>query len=180
MKLETPRMLIRDFAPEDAEGLQEILGDAETMEYCEPPYGLEQTRRFLNDFCIGRNGGVAAVGKEYGLLIGYILFHEYTDGVYEMGWFFNRRYWRQGYAFEACRAVLDHAFAALHAHKVFAETIDPARSVPLMEKLGMRLEGVQRNQSRDNHGNRADLYLYGLLADEWKGNEDTERWDRYV
>ena len=47
----------------------------------------------------------------------------------------------QGYAFEACRALLGYAFCRMGAHKVFAETIDGGRLVRLMEKLGMKREG---------------------------------------
>ena len=32
MYIETPRMIIRDFTPEDATDLHDIFGDAETME----------------------------------------------------------------------------------------------------------------------------------------------------
>lgn len=166
MRIETPRMILRDFAMEDAEALHAILGDEKTMEYCEPPYTPEQTRRFLEGFCIERQGGVAATLREDGTLIGYLLFHEFGKGVYELGFFFRRVFWRQGYAFEASRALLDYAFDDLHAHKVFAETADAEKAAPLLEKLGMRLEGVQRDQTADNHGNRLDLYLYGLLREE--------------
>lgn len=162
MKIETNRLLIRDFLQGDAQDLYEILGDDETMEYCEPAYTLEKTEKFMEEFCIGRNGAVAAVHKETGKVIGYILFSQLEKGVYELGWFFNKAYWRQGYAYEACNAMIDYAFDVLKADKIFAETIDLVKSVPLMEKLGMKIESIQQNQTRDNHGNWADLYCYGL------------------
>ena len=42
------------------------------------------------------------------------------------------------------------------------------RSVGLMQKLGMKLEGVQRYQGKDNDGDPAELYLYSPLAAYWK------------
>ena len=171
--LETQRMMIRCFTPEDAADLHEILGDDDTMEYCEPAYDFEKTKEFLHSFCIGRKDAVAAVHKESGKMVGYILFNELEKGVYEMGWFFNRRFWGQGLAFESCKAVIDHAFSERKAHKVFAETIDDMKSIGLMLKLGMQLEGVQRRHTRDNHGNWADLYFYGLLEEDWKNNGNT-------
>ena len=60
----------------------------------------------------------------------------------------------------------------MNTHKVFAEAIDSVKSVGLMQKLGMKLEGVQRSQTKDNDGKPADLYLYGLLAEDWKINYD--------
>ncbi len=169
MQVETKRLFLRDFVPEDASDLYEILGDEETMKYCEPAYDLAQTEKFLTDFCIGRHGGVAAVCRDSGKVIGYILFHEGEKGVYEIGWFFNRVYWGRGFAFEACRAVIDYAFCRMGAHKVFAETIDGGRSVRLMEKLGMKREGVQRSQVKNPAGQWADLYLYGMLREEKEG-----------
>ena len=168
MYIETPRMIIRDFTPEDAADLHVIFGDDETMENCEPAYGVEKTKEFLTSFCIGQRGAVAAVHKESSKMVGYILFNELEMGVFEMGWFFNRSFWGKGLAFESCKAVIDYAFAERKAHKVFAETIDAGKSVGLMQKLGMQLEGIQRSQTRDNHGNWADLYFYGLLEEDWR------------
>ena len=168
MYIETARMTIRDFKTEDTADLHEILGDAKTMEHCEPAYDFDKTKEFLTSFCIGRKGAVAAVHKESGKMMGYILFNEFGEGVYELGWIYNRNFWRQGYAYESCKAVIDYAFSELNAHKVFAEAIDAVKSVGLMKKLGMQLEGIQRSQTRDNHGNWADLYFYGLLEEDWR------------
>ena len=168
MYIETPRMIIRDFTRSDAADLHDIFGDDETMENCEPAYDFEKTEKFLTSFCIGKNGAVAAVHKESSKMVGYILFNELEMGVFEMGWFFNRSFWGKGLAFESCKAVIDYAFAERKAHKVFAETIDAGKSVGLMQKLGMQLEGIQRSQTRDNHGNWADLYFYGLLEEDWR------------
>ena len=74
MYLKTTRLLVRDFTPEDAADLHEIFGDAETMKLCEPPYDFEKTKKFLEEFCIGRKGAVAAVLKDTGKAVGYILF----------------------------------------------------------------------------------------------------------
>ena len=156
MYIETPRMIIRNFTPEDAADLHEIFGDDETMENCEPAYDFEKTKEFLTSFCIGRKGAVAAVHKESNKVIGYILFNEVDEDVYEMGWIFNRGFWQQGYAYESCKAVIDYAFTEQKAHKVFSEAIDAVKSVSLMQKLGMQLEGIQRSQTKDNHGNWAD------------------------
>ena len=168
MYIETPRMIVRDFIPEDATDLHEIFGDDETMKKCEPAYDFEKTEKFLTSFCIGRKGAVAAVHKESGKLIGYILFNEIDKDIYELGWFFSRSFWRQGYAYESCKAVINYAFRELNAQKIFAETIDAVKSVGLMRKLGLQLEGVQQSQTKDAHGNWTDLYFYCLLADDWR------------
>ena len=166
--IHTERLVIRPFEATDAQALQAILGDAETMAFLEPPYDLARTEKFLRDFCIGRQGAMAAALRETGQVIGYLLFNALEEGVYELGWIFHRAFWRQGYAYEATRALTRRAFEELQAHKVVAETIDPVKSVGLMKKLGMRLEGVQRLHTKDNEGRWRDLHLYGLLRDEYE------------
>lgn len=170
MYIETDRLIIRDFELKDAEDLQEILGDEETMKYCEPAYTIEQTKDFLKGFCIAKKGAVAAVLKGSGKVIGYILFKELEKDVYEIGWFFNRSFWGKGYAFEACSKVIEYAFKELNAHKITAETIDGHKSVNMMKKLGMVSEGMQRSHTKDNSGNWADFYLYGFLREDWRRN----------
>ncbi|MBP3705042.1 MAG: GNAT family N-acetyltransferase [Clostridia bacterium] len=166
MYIETNRMVIRNFSMDDLNDMHDIFGDDETMKNCEPAYTLEKTSEFLQKFCIERNGAVAAVHKETQKVIGYILFKEYDEEVYEIGWIFNKNFWRQGYAFESCSSVIDHAFNSMKVHKIFAEAIDGVKSVGLMKKLGMKLEGVQRSQTKDISGNWTDLYFYGILADD--------------
>lgn len=166
MRIETERLIIREFLPADAPALHRILGDEETMRDCEPAYTPEKTAAFLQDFCIGKRGALAAVHKETDDLIGYILFRDQGNAVYEIGWFFRRDIWRRGYAFEACRALIDHAFRCMNVHRIFAETADPVRSVGLMKKLGMQPEGIQRKHAQLPCGKRADLHLYGLLKED--------------
>lgn len=166
MNIETDRMVIRDFTMNDRNDMQDILGDAETMKHCEPAYTAEKTADFLQKFCIEKRGAVAAAHKDTAKVIGYILFNELDESVYEIGWFFNRAFWRQGLAYEACKAVIDYAFDKMNAHKVFAETIDGMKSVNLMKKLGMKMEGIQRSQRKDSAGSWADVYVYGLLSED--------------
>ena len=135
MNIKTDRMIIRDFTMNDINDLQDILGDAETMKNCEPAYTIEKTADFLQKFCIEKKGAVAAIHKDTAKAIGYILFNEFDDGVYEIGWFFNRAFWRQGFAYESCKAVIDYAFDKMNAHKVFAETIRPFFSTLLLNWL---------------------------------------------
>lgn len=166
MNIETDRMVIRDFTMNDINDMQDILGDAETMKNCEPAYTIEKTADFLQKFCIEKKGAVAAIHKETAKLIGYILFNELEKGVYEIGWIFNRNFWRQGFAYESCKAVIGYAFDKMNAHKVFAETIDGIKSVNLMKKLGMKQEEIRRSRTKDNFGNRADIYFYGILSED--------------
>ena len=161
IRIETERLLLRRFSERDAEDLYAILGDEEAMAYLEPAYDFAKTKRFLLDFCIRRNGAVAAEHKESRRVIGYLLFHETEPGEFELGWVFLRDIWRRGYAFEACRALIDDAFSRQNALRLFAQTTDSVRSVALMRKLDMRCEEVQRQPISFPNGG-ADLYRFVL------------------
>ena len=163
MNLETERLIIRDFKLSDIDDLYEIFSDDEVMEYIEPVYDRNKTLNFLKEFCIEHKGAFACVNKENEKVIGYIIFNEYEDKVYELGWIFNKEYWGKGDAYESCDAVIKYAFSEMKIHKIFSETVDNIKSVNLMKKLGMQLEGIQKSHTTDNHGNWKDVYLYGLL-----------------
>lgn len=166
---ETPRLVIRPFAMEDSGALWEIFGDPAVMEHV-APYTEEEARDFLRTFCVERDppGACAAVRKEDGKLIGYLLCNQIDEpGIYELGWIFHRSFWRQGYAYEAASALMDHLFRVRGVHKVMAETEDPVRSLGLMRKLGLRQEGLFRKHCLNREGRWLDLYWCGLLREDY-------------
>jgi RimJ/RimL family protein N-acetyltransferase len=170
MYLETERMVLRDFAEDDLNDLHEIFSDPEVMKFIEPPYDIKQTEDFLKSFCIERDpkGAYAAVLKESNKVIGYVLFKPVDENeIYEAGWIFNKKYWGKGYASEICGKLIQHGFEDMGLHKICAEAIDEAKSVPLMKKLGMQLEGVQRKHAKDSDGKWADLFWCAILADDY-------------
>ena len=152
--INTKRTVLREFCPGDLDDLYAILGDGQVMKHLEPPYDREKTGQFLRDFCMARKGALAVEHKADRRVIGYLLFNDSAaPGVYEMGWIFNRAYWGRGYAYETCAALIDYAFSALNARKIWAETVDGVKSVGLMKKLGMRPE-----ESPDPSG----MYVYAI------------------
>ena len=127
-------------------------------------------KALLRTFCLEREppGACAAVLRDTGKVIGWLLCNEVdSPGIYELGWIFNRACWRRGYAFEAGSALMDHLFRVRGAHKVAAETMDEERCLPLLEKLGLRREGVFRRHCRSRSGQWRDLYWYGLLEEDY-------------
>ncbi|MBI1403923.1 MAG: GNAT family N-acetyltransferase [Porphyrobacter sp.] len=58
-------------------------------------------------------------------------------GQREIGWTFAEAHWGRGYASEAARAVLDHAFGTLDLPEVWSQTSDSNRaSTRMMQRLG--------------------------------------------
>ena len=168
MRLETDRLVIRNFAMDDLPALWDIFRDGEVMEHM-APMTREGTEEFLRSFCVERTPpGAFAAQLRGGALAGYVLFNPVdAPGIYELGWVFRRDCWGKGLAREASAALLDHAFTALDAHKVTAQTEDTARAVPLLERLGLRREGVFRRHGLGRDGTWKDIYWYGLLREEY-------------
>ena len=165
MLIRTERLLIRDYGSGDLDDLHEIFSDPIVMKDCEPPYTLTQTREALNLFR-EKSIAFAVVLQASGKVIGHALFSQLPPpdepGIYEIGWFYNRKYWRQGYAYEASKALIDYGFQSLKLHKIIAETIDPEKSTGLMTKLGMVHEGTFRLHTKSPRGSWTDLYWYGI------------------
>ena len=166
MYIRTPRLIIRDYSPSDWHDLHEIFSDPVVMKECEPAYTEDQTKSAL-DYFISKSIAYAVTLADTGKVIGHALFSQLPPpdeaGIYEIGWIYNRTYWRQGYAWEAAKALMDYGFRELKLHKITAETIDPVKSVGLMKKLGMTHEGTFRGHTRDSEGNWADVYWYAML-----------------
>lgn len=117
MTIETPRLILREYTPEDFTALYEILSDPVTMEHYPAPFTPEKTKRWIewNLENYQRYGfGLWAVElKETGEFIGDCgLTLQNIDGqqLPEIGYHIHKKYWRRGLGKEAARAVRDWAF----------------------------------------------------------------------
>ena len=172
MYLETERLILRDFSISDFDDLYKIFGDDEVMKNCAPTYNKTETENLLSDFCISRSGAFALVSKKDRKVIGYVLFNSIEEPeIFEIGWFINKNYWRKGYTFEISSRLISYGFEEMKLHKISAETTDEVKSIPLMKKLGMKLEGIQRKHSKSIDGSWCDLYWYAILENDYFGNK---------
>jgi len=172
----TDRLSLRPFAAADAPVVHELAGAwavADTTLHIPHPYpkggaeawiathGEAWEKRLVATFAIAsrENGGVlGAIGLTFAM----------QHARAELGYWIGLPYWNQGYCTEAGRAVLEFAFTTLALHRVQARhlTRNPA-SGRVMQKLGMRLEGVHREAIRKGE-QFEDLALYAILEDEWR------------
>lgn len=163
MYIRTQRLILRDYMPTDWQDLHEIFSDPIVMADCEPPYAPEQTQGTLAYF-IEKGIAYAATLADSGKVIGHMLFCQLPPpekpGVYEIGWFFNRKFWRMGYAYEAAKALIDHGFRELKLKEIRGETIDPVKSTGLMNKLDMIHCDTEETTAPD--GSITLLYWYAI------------------
>jgi RimJ/RimL family protein N-acetyltransferase len=86
----------------------------------------------------------------------------------ELGWVLDPRAGGHGYATEAVRELLRHAFEDLGVRRVVAECfLDNEASWRLMERVGMRRELHAVRDALHRSGRWMDTVGYAVLADEW-------------
>ena len=140
-----PRVGRRD-DPDRSAAAAAINADPRVTEFLPPQ------DRAASDAAIDRQIALAAAGEPCfwaaeriadGALLGFVGIKPIAFAApfagYEIGWRLGAQYWGQGYASEAARAALDHAFAVLGLDEVWSITVPanlPSRAV--MRKIGMK------------------------------------------
>ena len=164
--IETPRLILREFVPEDLAGLYSLYEESDTR-FLEPlskdrKEELEKLESYIH-YIYGFYGfGLWAVClKESGRLIGRCgLQVEFIgeQGDYELGYMISGKYQRMGYAGEAVRGILDYAGDELEASRVILRIDrENAPSRCFAEKIGFHLS-PQRLEKEPN----VLLYIYDL------------------
>jgi [ribosomal protein S5]-alanine N-acetyltransferase len=146
--LETPRLILRPFAPGDAEVVHAIYSDPVVMRYVAtgPMLDLAVTQRLIEDYAAhqARHGYSfwAVFERASGMLIGDSGLYCTPGGEVELGYTLGRAWWGRGYATEAAGRWLSVAFDELGVSEVVA-LAEPANvaSVHVLDKLGMRRDG---------------------------------------
>ena len=164
--IETPRLILREFVPEDLAGLYSLYEESDTT-FLRPlsenrEEELEKLKSYIH-YIYGFYGfGLWAVClKENGRLIGRCgLQVEFIgdQGDYELGYMISGKYQGKGYAKEAVRAILSYADEELEAPRVLLR-IDDANltSWHFAEKMGFRLLPQRLEKNPD-----VRLYVYDL------------------
>jgi RimJ/RimL family protein N-acetyltransferase len=148
--LATQRLVLRAPRREDAKAIAHLANDrriAVNTARIPHPYSLGDAEGFIA--AVNRRDGEAAFAITLdATLIGVCGVDPRENGP-EIGYWFGVPYWGQGYATEAVRALIDHAFAHL-AHEALqagARVSNPA-SRRVLEKCGFQWTGVQLTRVR--------------------------------
>lgn len=171
--IQTERLTIRRFTPDDWQDLHEYLSDEEVVRF-EPyePYSEQQAK----EEAIYRSKDIAFYAvclKQSRKLIGNLYLSKGDFDTFELGYVFNRKYQSKGYAAESSKALLDYAFTQLGARRIIAmcSTLNEP-SWRLLERLGLRREGLLLQNvffKTDTQGEPIwfDTYEYAFLKKEW-------------
>jgi RimJ/RimL family protein N-acetyltransferase len=161
--LETDRLTIRAFAPEEADTYSRLLDAA----FGADSYGSADEKRVLFEYQLNADAGLALLhqppygdraivkrsGNEVIGSVGFApclmpfgqlpSFEPTSHFTNEIGlfWALFPDHWGHGYATEAAAAMIAYGFEQLRLRRIVATTEhDNARSINVMRRLGMRLE----------------------------------------
>lgn len=89
-------------------------------------------------------------------------------GTCEIGYWYGEDFWGKGYATESLKGVIKYLFEEAEMDVIYAEFMEenPA-SRKVMEKSGMKFEGITRGRIIDKTGVRNDLGSCSILKEEY-------------
>jgi RimJ/RimL family protein N-acetyltransferase len=179
--LTTRRLTLRALTLADADVLFAAFADRDTMRFFGDRHGSVADTRALFRHVI--EGAEAHTSRQWAIsacldrspdrftVVGSLSVNGIVGGTAQMGFILLKEHHGRGFATEAVRAVLDHAFGALGLHRVTLH-IDPENtpSQRVAQKLGFKLEGRMR-ESFPVGGRFRDELILGLLEREWRDRD---------
>jgi ribosomal-protein-alanine N-acetyltransferase len=143
--LETPRLQLRPIGPDDLEVLHRLWTDPDVRRFLWDDIVIPVDRvvteidRSIASFYIDKFGLWAVSQRDDADVIGFCGLRRFGGGTdVELLYGLYPRYWHQGLATEASRAVLHYGFAQFALERIYAGSDPPnAASQQVMQRLGM-------------------------------------------
>ncbi len=175
MHIETSRLIIRNFEEKDAAGLYEYLAVPPVhCFYSEKVNSYDEAVKKVKEKQNGDEHGscYAVCLRDTDFIIGEVFTMKFHPDTYSVGWNFNLKYGKKGYATEAAKAVINNLFEN-EARRIYAYAEDDnLPSQKLCERLGMRREGlfvefITFVNNPDGTPHYENTYQYAVLKKEW-------------
>ena len=178
--LETERLLLRRFTPEDTEYMyRNWASDPEVTRFLTWPChsSPDISRKILEQWVVQyEDGGFFNWGielKSIGRVIGslaVVKLDEDMDAA-EIGYCLSRCYWGRGLMPEALIAAMRYLFYTVGINRISAcHDVKNPQSGRVMEKGGLRYEGTLRQAAKNNRG-ICDVVMRAALKTDWQPEE---------
>jgi [ribosomal protein S5]-alanine N-acetyltransferase len=144
--LTTPRLYLRQFTLDDAPLMLALNSDVEVLKYVHelPLQNLEEAAKVIQERILPQypnNLGRWAVHlNDTNEFIGWcgLKYRPELDEI-DLGYRYIKKYWGNGYAYEAAKHVLDYGFTHLHLKAIVGRAhIQNAGSLKVLQKIGMQ------------------------------------------
>jgi RimJ/RimL family protein N-acetyltransferase len=144
--LRTERLVLRAPCQADARAIAQLINDrriAENTSRIPHPYGLADAHAFLAHVNLDPSERAFLITLAEGTIVGGCGLQVSGGGGLEPGYWIGVPFWGRGYASEAARALVDHAFTDLDCERLTcrARVSNPA-SRRVLEKCGFQWTGV--------------------------------------
>jgi len=173
MQLQTSRLILGEIIADDLQAIHEMNSIPEVDEFntLGLPENTETTRALVNGWILEQTTDPRTAytfsikPAESGKLVGMIALKLDREKCRkaEVWYKLLPTYWRQGYATEALRKILDFSFTELELHRIEADcATGNTGSIKVLEKVGMTREGLCR-KILPIRGEWVDNYMYAIL-----------------
>lgn len=167
IKLETERLIIRNYKTEDYHDIYDYFSHEEVARYEDfYPMSGEEVKEQIDEWKDKDSRMVVEI-KDQHKVIGSIGYFIDEDGDYSIDYDFNPIYGKKGYATEAGKELVRYLFSNLGVKKLYADCdTQNENSWKLLERLGFQRIGRLDNESykEDANGNPilVSIYLYRI------------------
>lgn len=119
-QIETSRLIIRKFNIDDWRDLYEYLSDEEVVFF--EPYDIytEEACREEESYRANNDSFWAVCLKDSGKVIGNLYLEKQDFNTWELGYVFNKKFQKQGFATESAEKIIGYAFEELNARRIIA------------------------------------------------------------
>lgn len=157
MIIETGNLLLRPWKKEDAECLYHFARNPKIGPIAGwPPHKSADDSLDVINTVLSKDETYAIVKDDIpigsiAILMGLDANHDWGDNSGELGYWIAEEYWGNGYAVEASRELLNHAFDDLNLDVVYASyRIENNQSRRVLEKLGFKYHDLMENTNYDD------------------------------
>ncbi len=179
LTIESDRLILRRFNIEDAEDmLINWASDTEVTKYLswEPHKSIDITNQvisvWIDDYEKDHTYNWCIVLKSTGKVIGHISVVQLNNlhETCEIGYCLGRAFWNNGIMTEALQSVIRFLFEEVGMNRIQAKhDLDNPSSGKVMEKVGMKHEGLLRQSRKRKDGTYGSTNIYSILRDEING-----------
>jgi len=171
--LETKRALLRQWKMDDAEDVFDFGRDSEVSKYVlwDTHKTIGDTMDFLSRTIKNSDVvGFAIEEKKSKKVIGGCGIHNWDElqSQVELGFVLARSCWNRGLMTEILQKIVEFCFTELEINRIYGKcAVENIGSARVMEKCGMQLEGIMREEMVSN-GKFYDVKWYAILKKDFQ------------
>ena len=185
--IETNRLILREISDKDLYDMYEY----SQIPYVgmnagwEPHDSLNHTKEVIRMFrkkpLYGQLGVFSIVLKATGKMIGTCELHNYLQNYRaELGYTLSPKYWNQGFATEASKALITWGFKDLHLKRIECNCFKENKaSRRVCEKLKFTYEGLKKKGYQLYDNSLHDLECFGMTDDDFYRIISNNEWISY-